>query len=190
MLRQFLVACALALLALPACAQTPERGVQRGMTLEVGGGFDYTKFDSTGGLPNQHGVYGSLALNVTRSIQVYAEGSEQFGTVPDGNTRLFGDHGGIRYYYRPRYLVFNPFAEGLLGFSRLDLNLKNPTQRFSDHGFSFRIGGGLDLAINRHWSVRAFNADYYRTPFLQTHQNNLWLSAGIIFKFGERAYPR
>ncbi len=96
------MACALVCVALPACAQTPERGVQRGMTVELGGGFAYTEFNSSG-WPNAHGVYGSIGINVTPWLQVYADGAEQWGSLFDGNTTLFGDHLGARYYYRPRY---------------------------------------------------------------------------------------
>lgn len=190
MLRQLAVACALACFALPAFAQAPLAGVQRGMTIEVGGGYDFTQFNAGPGWPNVNGYYGSLGINITRWIQFYAEGAEQFGSITDGNTRLFGDHAGARFYYRPRYSMFNPFGEALAGISRLDLNYTPFNVRYSENGFSFKVGGGLDLNIDRHWSIRAFDVDYYRTPFLQTHQNNLWLSAGIEFKFGERRYPR
>lgn len=189
MLRQVVVACALALMALPACAQGPQAGVQRGMTVELGGGFDYTQFNAPG-FPNQHGYYGSLGVNVFNWLQVYVDGDQQFGSVFGGNTRLYGDHGGARFYYRPRYWMINPFGEALFGVSRIDLNLTQARQKFSENGFSFRVGGGVDVKVSRHWAVRAFEADYYRTPFLQTHQNNLWFSAGVVFRFGEHEYPR
>lgn len=188
MLRQLALACALALVALPAHAQRPQAGINRGMTVELGGGFDYTQFNAPG-WPNQAGYYGSIGVNITRHIQLYADGDEQFGSVPFGNTRLYGDHIGARYYYRPWYSMLNPFGEALVGVSRLDLNYSQAGQNYSEHGFSFRLGGGLDLNLTRHWSVRAFEADYYRTPFLQTHQNNMWFSAGIVFKLGEHQYP-
>jgi Outer membrane protein beta-barrel domain len=187
MLRQLAVACAVACMALPAYAQG-QRGVQRGMTVELGGGFAYTEFNSSG-WPNHEGYYGSIALNVTPWLQIYADGDQQFGSVAGGNTRLYGDHIGGRFYYRPRYEMLNPFAEALFGVSRLDLNLTPPGPKYSENGFSFRTGGGLDLSINRYWSVRAFEVDYYRTPFFQIHQNNLWISAGVVFKFGEGRYP-
>ncbi len=188
MLRPLAGACALACLALSAYAQAPQRGVQRGVTLELGGGFDDTQFNSTG-WPSYSGYYASVGVNVTSWLQVYADGDEQFASVNGGNTRLFGDHLGGRFYYRPRNLMLDPFAEALLGVSRLDLNLTPPGQKYSENGFSFRTGGGLDFNIDRHWSVRAFEIDYYRTPFFQVHQNNMWFSAGVVFKFGEREYP-
>lgn len=190
MLRQLAIACALACFALPAYAQAPLPGVQRGMTIELGGGYDYTQFNTYQGWPNVNGYYGSIGINITRWLQVYGDGAEQFGSITDGNVRLFGDHAGARFYYRPRYSMFNPFGEALFGVSKLDLNYTTFNEKFSENGFSFKVGGGLDLNVSRHWSIRAFNADYYRTPFLETHQNNLWLSAGVVFKFGERRWPR
>lgn len=189
MLRQLVLACALALMALPALAQGPQPGIARGMTVELGGGFDYTQFNAPA-WPNQAGFYGSIGINVTRNIQIYADGDKQFGSVPFGSTHLYGDHIGARYYYRPWHFMLNPFAEALFGVSRLDLKFNQAGQNYSEHGFSFRLGGGLDVNLTRHWSVRAIEADYYRTPFLQTHQNNMWFSAGIVFKFGEHQYPR
>ena len=41
----------------------------------------------------------------------------------------------------------------------------------------------------RHFAIRALEADYYRTQFtngLNDRQNNLRLSAGVIFRFGEK----
>jgi hypothetical protein len=190
MLRQLAVACALGCFAWPACAQSPQFAVVRGMTIELGGGYDYTQFNAGSGWPNVNGYYGSIGINITRWLQVYGDGAEQFGSISNGNTRIFGDHGGARFYERPRYSMFNPFGEVLAGVSRLDLNYPSFQEKYSENGFSFKVGGGLDLNVGRHWSIRAFDADYYRTPFLQTHQNNLWLSAGVVLKFGERRYPR
>ena len=50
-------------------------------------------------------------------------------------------------------------------------------------------GGGFDVGITRHLAARAFEADYYLTHFsngLNDRQNNLRISAGIIFRFGEK----
>ncbi|MGB6483621.1 MAG: hypothetical protein WBE86_09060 [Candidatus Acidiferrales bacterium] len=87
MLRELAVACALACLALPACAQSSQSGIVRGMTMEAGGGYAFTDFNAPG-WPNVNGFYGSLGINVTRWLQVYGDGSGQFGTVVDGNTRI------------------------------------------------------------------------------------------------------
>lgn len=160
------------------------------MTVELSGGFANTEFNSNQGFPNSSGFYGSIGINVTHWLQIYGDGSVQYATIFGGNTRLYGDHAGVRVYYRPQYFRINPFAEALAGASRLDLNVTTPPrQKFSDHGFSFKVGGGLDLNLGPHWAVRAVNVDYYRTPFFLLHQNNISLSAGIVFKFGERQYP-
>lgn len=191
MLRWVVAACALlcvaACVAIPARAQT--RALNRGLTVELGGGYAYTRFKNGGGYPSTNGLYGSLALNLTNWLQVYGDGDWQFGSIPQGNTRMYGEHIGVRFYKRPRNWRLNPFAEFLAGASRLDLNLTQLNQHFSDNGFSFRTGGGLDVKVSRHWLVRAVEADYYRTSFLNTHQNNLWLSAGVVYTFGNPKYP-
>lgn len=187
MLRWLLVVCGAACMALPASAQTP--GVKRGPTVELGGGYAFTDFRAGQGWPNTNGAYGSVALNITNWLQIYADGDWQYGSIPQGNTQMYGDHVGARFYERSKFGMFNPFAEFLVGASRLDLNLTGIGQKYSENGFSFRAGGGLDLKFTRHWSVRAIEADYYRTPFLQAHQNNIWLSAGVVFTFGNREYP-
>lgn len=182
------MACALACLAAPAWAQQPQPAVVRGQTVEIGGGFAHTDFKAEG-WPYVNGFYGSLGVNVTDWFQAYVEGSAQYGSIFVGNTRIYGDHIGGRFYYRPWNQMFNPFAEALVGVSRFDFNQTKPPAKYSQNGFSFKVGGGVDLNINEHWSVHAIDVDYYRTPFLQTHQNNLWISGGLVFKFGQREYP-
>lgn len=188
MLRWILVVCAMACATVPARAQGTT-GMKRGITLEFGGGYAHTQFHAGQGWPNTNGFYGSGGVNMTRWLQIYGDGSWTAGSIPQGNTQIIGNHIGARFYERSTYGVLNPFAEFLAGVSRLDLNLTATHEHFSEHGFSYRAGGGLDLRVNRNWAVRAVEADYYRTPFLQTHQNNLWLTAGVVFTFGNPKNP-
>ncbi len=190
MLRWMVAVCVCACAAIPSYAQDTT-GIRRGITVELSGGYAYTQFNAGQGWPNANGFFGGVGLNLTNWLQIYGEGSWQAGSIPQGNTRIIGDHIGARFYARPPSGtgMLNPFAELLVGVSRLDLNLTAAHQHFSEHGFSFKAGGGLDLKLTRHWSVRAIDVDYYRTPFLESHQNNLWLSAGVVFTFGNRKYP-
>ncbi|HXT86613.1 MAG TPA: outer membrane beta-barrel protein [Verrucomicrobiae bacterium] len=190
MLRWMLAVCAMGCMAVPALGQSAT-GMKRGITVELSGGYAYTKFNAGQGWPNANGFFGGVGLNLTNWLQIYGEGSWQAGTIPQGNTRIIGNHIGARIYDRPgsNTGMLSPFAEFLAGESRLDLNLTSVDAHFSEHGFSFKAGGGLDVKLTRHWSVRAIDADYYRTPFLESHQNNLWLSAGVVFTFGNPKYP-
>ena len=188
MLRWMLAVCAMACMAIPASGQA-STGMKRGITVDVGGGFGHTQFRAGQGWPNMNGFNGTAGINLSNWVQIFGDVSWQGGAIPQGNTRLIGDHLGARFFLRPKSGSLNPFGEFMAGVSRLDLNLPQVHQHFSEHGFSFRAGGGLDVQVTRDWSVRAIEADYYRTKFLQTHQNNLWLSAGVVYTIGNRKYP-
>ena len=56
----------------------------------------------------------------------------------------------------------------------------------SGNSLALQIGGGISLPLTRHFSVRAFDANWLRTqlPNAATNvQNNLRLGAGIIYGF-------
>lgn len=194
-MKQFLFCFALLLMAIPASAQQaqqPVKGLKHGMTVELTGGFARTQFRNNGGYPNMNGFFGSVGVNVLPWLQIQADASEQFGSVPNANVKIYGNHFGPRVFYRPfRSATFTTFGEFLAGGSRLDVNLSGPggTGKFSETHFSFKAGGGVDMHVSRHWTVRLFDADYYRTPFLRTRQNNLWLATGVVFTIGRQRAP-
>jgi hypothetical protein len=48
---------------------------------------------------------------------------------------------------------------------------------------SFKVGGGVDMKPSRHFEIRLFDADYYRTSFgTNLHQNVYWISTGIVIR--------
>lgn len=51
--------------------------------------------------------------------------------------------------------------------------------------FALHVGGGVDLGLSPHFAVRVLQADWLRTQFPNAStnvQNNLGLSAGIVFR--------
>jgi len=191
-MKVFVLCSALLLMTIPASAQQPVRGLKQGMTVELAGGFAHTQFNNGGGYPNMNGFFGSVGVNILPWLQVQADASAQYGSVPNANITLYGNHFGPRVFYRPFHSrTFTTFGEFLAGGSRLDVTLSGPggSGKFSENGFSFKTGGGVDWHISPRWSVRVFDADYYRTSFLQTHQNNLWISTGVVFTLGRSRTP-
>jgi hypothetical protein len=104
---------------------------------------------------------------------------------------------GVRYTvssHSGRYVIF---GEGLVGqsngfrtlFSKGSGPVGSPTAGTitSDNAFAVETGGGLDFSLSRHLGLRAIEARYLRTDFLNSTtniQNNLSLGAGIVLRFG------
>lgn len=72
---------------------------------------------------------------------------------------------------------WRPFAEALFGFGHI-----SSTAFGADTSFASAIGGGLDYRVIRPIALR-FQADYVRTSFYNTTQNNLRISTGLVLRF-------
>lgn len=140
-----------------------------------------------------HGGNAWFAYSLTHSFAVVAEISSQrasdVGSLGDDLTLtsyLFGP----RYSWR-RAGRFTPFAQFLVGGAHASGSLaqSGSGSSGSSNAFALIAGGGLDIAVTRHIAIRAVEADFYRTQFANgtnDRQNNLRISAGIIFRFGEK----
>jgi hypothetical protein len=158
----------------------------RGVPLvEFFGGYAFTGFNSGGSVTNFQGGMGSFGWNLKSWLQLVADSSYNVTTVSGTKNVIFGNHYGPRIYFRRRNRWgMTPFVEGLVGGSRLDTTVSGTGgYSSSDTALSFKAGGGLDARIGRHFVVRLFDADYYRTSFgSNLHQNNYWVSAGLVLR--------
>jgi len=158
-------------------------GARKPTLVELFGGFAFSRFDTgSGSTSNLMGGLGSFGVNVRSWLQIVGDTSYNFVTTNGTKYVLFGNHYGPRYYYRGRRLFrFTPFAEALIGGSRLDTTISGSTS--SANCISYKIGGGLDVRPTRRLEIRVLNFDYYRTSFgTNAHQTNYWASAGIILR--------
>jgi outer membrane immunogenic protein len=97
---------------------------------------------------------------------------------------------GLRYrpFEQPRW---NPFGQVLIGVANGSGTLvEGNTPAASDSTLSFAsiVGGGIDYRLRGRWSVRLIDADYLLTRTsnrVNDHQNNLRLSAGVVYGFGK-----
>ena len=82
-----------------------------------------------------------------------------------------------------------PFAQAMAGIAHASGSLasgQNSGVNNAGAAFAGLLGGGLDMSANPRFSLRLIEADYMPTTFdnsVNNHQNNLRLSAGVIFKF-------
>jgi hypothetical protein len=156
-----------------------------------------------------NGGSASLAFNLNRYVGLVAD----FGGYDDSQVQLTGsganqplvvDANGTAYTYLfgPRLSFrnstrFTPFAQALFG------GVHATTVTVSNCGsscialpeqdaFAMTAGGGLDIGLTRHISLRAVQAEYMMTRFAavpsgtsSTSQNDLRLSTGLVFRFGD-----
>lgn len=136
-----------------------------------------------GGLSGTWNVRGPWSVVADISAQHTGSGS------PAGNSLTLVSYlAGARYRipqpwlkgkYKPR-----PFAQILLGPAHAgggEAGVADGTTRFAA-----RIGGGVDVPLTSHFSVRVAQIDYYLTTFANAtndHQNNLLVSAGFVYRW-------
>jgi hypothetical protein len=180
------ILCALTLVAFSARAQDRPEALRLGHSIELSGGFAYTRFNLGASGTNTNGAIGALAINLNSWMQFSADATVDYGQIGVSHVRILGNHFGPRFFFRrPNQFHAVPYAEVLIGGSRLDSTVNGPGGfTFSDNGFSMKAGGGVDVDLSPRYAVRLINMDYYMTPFISEHQNNLWISVGFVIRFG------
>ena len=155
-------------------------------------------------------VYNSLMTNVVvgdsfwmqgGSVQVHGQFWRGWGVVADVSGLHTANANGpgvgldlVTVAFGPRYTWFEPhrryalFGQVLAGETN-GLNSVFPNAagaKDSANSLALYIGGGVNLPLQHHLAVRAFEADWLRTqlPNATTNvQNNLRLGAGLVFRF-------
>jgi hypothetical protein len=155
-----------------------------------------------------NGGSASIAFNFNRYVGLVADfggydGSQLQRTGTGANEPLVANASGTAYTYLfgPRLSYRNstrltPFAQILAGgVHASEANVSDCVGSFctplpAQNAFAMTAGGGLDLRLTRHFSLRAVQAEYMMTRFgdvstgASSSQNDLRLSAGFVYGFG------
>lgn len=119
--------------------------------------------------------------------------------------RVYSLLAGPKFTYRDKSRI-SMFAQGLVGFYRADqqsitfLRGNQTKGSFTESRFATKIGGGLDLRINKKVSLRLIEANYTflkdhtnggiilpsKNLFISKQENAAQLSAGVIFHLGKK----
>ena len=163
--------------------------MHQSLLLELYSGYGLARFNSGGTSTNLNGGMGSFGYNFKPWLQIGGDASYNVVTINGVRNVLYGNHFGARYFYH-RFSRFTPFAEGLVGGSRVDTS--GGGVQTSTNCISYKVGGGVDYRASRRWEIRLFNVDYYRTSFGTgtgyPGQNNYWASGGVVLRlFGSGA---
>jgi len=155
-----------------------------------------------------HGGSTSVAFNLNHFLGLVGDfggfaDSELNLTGPGANPERIADSGGnaFTYLFGPRFSYrrherFVPFAQVLFGgihASPVTLSGCTGTTCIplpSQNAFALTAGGGLDLKIHHHLSLRLVQAEYLMTRFADpmtgdgNTQNDIRLSAGLVIGMG------
>lgn len=193
---RYLIRCMTGLvLALGYCSlAVAPASAQGAPVVELGADYNYVRANAPPdgcGCFSMHGANAWFAHNFTHSVAVVAEVGSQRASDISGSSE---DLTLTSYLFGPRFSWhrsehFAPFGQVLLGGAHASGSFASDSSGFagSSNAFALIAGGGLDIAFTRHFAIRALEADYYRTQFANgsnDRQNNLRLSAGVIFRFG------
>ena len=170
----------------------PTKAQEDASKLEAYAGYDYIRFNinaNVSGFPpsesfNANGGGGQLVFNANNWLGVVGDLSG-YG-VTDTSSHLVG--WVMPYLFGPRINFrrgrVTPFAQALFGAILASNTIGGLG---SQNNFAMAVGGGLDIRVSRHFSVRPVQAEYLLTKIpdgLNNRQNNVRLSAGIVYRFG------
>jgi outer membrane immunogenic protein len=138
-----------------------------------------------GGVSASWNVRGPWAVVADFSSQV-AKGAPTVGSSLTVTSALAGARFELPWMRRSWIHAAHrvqPFAQVLVGAAHAGggaAGLGDGTNKFAA-----RLGGGVDVPLSRHFSVRG-QVDYYATTFANAtndHQNNLLIGAGVVYRW-------
>lgn len=159
-----------------------------------------------------NGGNASLAFNLNRYLGLVADvgdytnsqmrfqgGYTSTVNVNNANAAVLSYLFGPRLSWR-RFNRITPFAQVLVGGVHADqITLENCTTGCillpSQSSLALTAGGGLDVNLSRHFALRLVQAEYMMSRFTNDDtgaaatQNDMRLSAGVVFRFGGNPAP-
>jgi hypothetical protein len=150
----------------------------RAQSVDVSVGYSYFRLGGSGGI-NQNGVSGSVAYNLKSWDWLGVVGdfggyhASPAGVSTNTYTYLFGPRLTLRNPSK-----FNPFAQALLGGSRITTGSGGP----SFNQLAYSVGGGLDIGLLPHLAFRP-QVDYVGLNTPGSHTNCTRVSAGFVVHF-------
>jgi outer membrane immunogenic protein len=179
-MRKSLILVGFILLAASSVKAQENRG------FEISGNYQYVRFNPGGGASgiNCQGGSGSGVGYLSASIGIVGEfGACKVTGLPSGVTAHEMDYlFGPRVYFHAHGRVY-PFVQALFGGERFSAGVTGAGSG-STNAFATALGGGADITLTRHLSLRALQVDYLYTHFGGASQNNVRLQSGIVWRIG------
>ena len=131
-----------------------------------------------------HGVNTSFTGYVSDSVGITGEVGANFTGDSRFDDSLVTAMGGLTLKARGNE-TFKPFVRGLVGVARKRAanELFTNFTDTRDVGLAFATGGGLDIQVDKHVAIRAFQVDYLQTRLFNETQHNFRAGAGLVLNF-------
>jgi opacity protein-like surface antigen len=179
-MRKLLILFGFILLAASSAKAQENRG------FEVSGNYQYVRINPGGGASgaNCQGGSGSFAAYLKAWVGVVGDfGACKVTGLPSGASShemnyLFGPKAYFSNHGR-----LNPYVQALFGGERLSAGVTG-LGTASSNAFAMTFGGGADITLSRHVSLRAIQVEYLYTHFGGASQNNMRLQSGIVWRIG------
>lgn len=179
-MRKLLILLAITLVAVGSAK------AQEGRGFDVSGNYQFVRFDPGSGASgiNCQGGSGSAAAYFSARLGIVGEfGACKVTGLPSGVSSHEMDYlFGPRVYFHPQGRVF-PFVQALFGGERFSAGVTGVGSG-STNAFATALGGGADVTLTRHLSLRAVQVDYLYTHFGGASQNNFRIQSGIVWRIG------
>ena len=180
-MRKLLIAVGLLLIGAGGASAQEDR------RFDVSGTYQFVRLNPGNGASGQNcqGGSGSVGAYFSARIGVVGEfGGCKVTGLPSGVTAhelsyLFGPR---VYFPMSRGRVF-PFVQGLFGGDRFSGGVSGAGSG-STNAFAAAVGGGADVTLTKHVSLRAVQVDYLYTHFGGESQNNFRIQTGVVYRFG------
>ena len=141
-------------------------------TGELFGGFSYFNFDTPSLAIDFYGGQASVSANFNEHVGITGDFGAQFRS----GVQLY------QFLVGPRFTARNPnvtaFAHTMIG------TMHTRAGGFSSTDLALAFGGGLDVNVNKHVAVRAFQLDYIPIHPSGTWVHNFRAAVGVVFKWG------
>ena len=182
-MRKLLMVCGLLVVSTVAAVSAD---AQEGKGFEVSGDYQYVRLNpgnETSGI-NCEGGAGSFGAYLAPRFGVIGEfGACKVTGLPSGlSSHELSYLAGPRVYFPTRGRVF-PFVQALFGGEQFSAGATGLGSA-SSNAFAAAAGGGADVTLTRHISLRAIQVDYLYTHFAGAGQNNLRIQSGLVWRFG------
>jgi len=134
------------------------------------------------------GGFASAVLNAPHGFSGVADFSmTHAGNIGQGQSITVADFlFGPRYSIRPASSHFTSYGQALFGFSNEQTSY--PASK-NLNGFTFSVGGGVSRVLSPRIAWNAVEADWIHSQIVNGQnnlQNNLRVTTGITFRFGDR----